>query len=158
MAAVLKRARAAVPAQTRVLDQGHLKRLVGYNLRRAEVQMRGLVARVLDADDIRAVEYSILSLLVGNAEVTQKDLGEALAVKRPNLVSLVDRLERRGLIERAVMPRDRRNHLLALTSEGRALALRLDARLDALEVEVFGQWSTDEREQFKAFLRRLHGA
>lgn len=160
MAAVLKpkAVDGDAPAVAPGLDQTRLKRLIGYNLRRAEVAMRARVARALEADDVRAVEYSILSLVAGNAEVTQKDLGEALAVKRPNMVKLVERLEARGLVSRRVMPRDRRNHLLALTPDGRELLGRLDARLDALEVEVFGAWSEAERAALKALLGRLHGA
>ncbi len=159
MAAVLKPKRHvdAAPVATG-LDQTRLKRLIGYNLRRAEVAMRGRVARALESEDVRAVEYSILSLVVDNAEVTHKDLGEALAVKRPNMVKLVERLEARGLVSRSGMPRDRRNHLLALTPAGRELLARLDARLEALEVEVFGSWSEAERRSLKELLARLHGA
>jgi DNA-binding MarR family transcriptional regulator len=142
----------------RLLDQGGLQRLIGYNLRRAEVQMRGRVAQVLGEDDIRAVEYSILCLIGDNAEVTQKDLGEALAVKRPNMVSLIERLEARGLIVRAVMERDRRNHALSLTPAGEQLRRHLDERLDALEAEVFGGWSTAERAQLITLLRRVAAA
>lgn len=159
MAAVLKPKRDdGAPDPAPGLDQTRLKRLIGYNLRRAEVAMRGRVARTLEDEDVRAVEYSILSLVAGNAEVTQKDLGEALAVKRPNMVKLVERLEARGLVSRSVMPRDRRNHLLALTPAGRELLARLDARLDALEVEIFGTWGEAERAALKGLLERLHGA
>ena len=145
-------------AKPRLLDQTGLQRLIGYNLRRAEVQMRGRVAQVLGEDDIRAVEYSILCLVGDNAEVTQKDLGESLAVKRPNMVSLIERLEARGMIVRAVMERDRRNHALSLTPAGQQLRRRLDLRLDALEAEVFGQWSPAERAQMITLLQRISAA
>jgi DNA-binding MarR family transcriptional regulator len=148
---------AGVPARVkpRLLDQAGLQRLIGYNLRRAEVQMRGRVAQVLDEDDIRAVEYSILCLVGDNTEVTQKDLGETLAVKRPNMVSLIERLEARGMIVRAVMERDRRNHALSLTPAGEHLRRHLDQRLDALEAEVFGHWSPAERAQMITLLWRV---
>jgi DNA-binding MarR family transcriptional regulator len=152
------RSRAAAKEGGRTLDQGRLQRLIGYNLRRAEVQMRGNVARLLGEEGLRAVEYSILSLVAHNGEVTQKDLGETLSVKRPNMVSLIERLEQRGLIARTVMARDRRNHALSVTPAGRDMLALLDARLDALEDEVFGAWSEAERAQFAAFLGRVHGA
>lgn len=149
-------AAAPMHAKARSLDQGGLQRLIGYNLRRAEVAMRGRVAQVLGEDDIRAVEYSILCLIGDNTEVMQKDLGEALAVKRPNMVSLIERLEARGLIVRAVMERDRRNHALSLTAAGTELRQRLDRRLDELEATIFGQWTAAERGQLIALLRRIH--
>jgi len=145
-------------AQTpgRALNQGALQRLIGYNLRRAEVEMRSRVARVLIADGMRAVEYSILSLIEANQEVTQKDLGEALSVKRPNMVSLVERLEKNGLIARTVLERDRRNHLLTITIEGKSLLARLHANLDALEAATFAHWSVAERKLIKVLLRRIY--
>ncbi|MBL8382387.1 MAG: MarR family transcriptional regulator [Burkholderiales bacterium] len=140
-----------------MLDQARLQRLIGYNLRRAEVVMRGRVGALLAQSDLRAVEYSILSLLAANAEVTQKDLGEALAVKRPNMVALIDRLETRGLVTRAVLARDRRNQVLTLTPAGTALLAQTDARLDALENAAFADWSAAERAQVARMLRRIAG-
>jgi DNA-binding MarR family transcriptional regulator len=153
-----ERPRVVAKEAGRTLDQGRLQRLIGYNLRRAELQMRGNVARLLGGEGLRAVEYSILSLVANNHEVTQKDLGESLSVKRPNMVSLIERLEARGLIERAVMARDRRNHALSVTPAGREMLATLDARLDALEEEVFSAWSAAERAQFATFLRRVHAS
>ena len=153
--------RHAAPAaaqEGRPLDQAALQRLVGYNLRRAEVAMRGRVAQVLAELGMRAVEYSILSLVAHNAEVTQKDLGEALSVKRPNMVSLIGGLEARGFLTRRVLERDRRNHLLSITESGRAALADMDARLDRLEAEVFGAWRPEEREQLAGMLRRIYPA
>jgi len=143
-------------SRARALDHSGLQRLIGYNLRRAEVAMRGRVAQVLGEDGIRAVEYSILCLVGDHAGVTQKELSEALAVKRPNMVSLIERLEARGLVVRAVMQRDRRNHALRLTAAGAELRRRLDGRLDQLEVDVFGQWPAAERELLIALLQRIY--
>lgn len=147
---------AAAGARTGLLDQSSLQRLIGYNLRRAEVQMRGKVAQVLGEYEIRAVEFSILSLIANNREVTQKDLGEALSVKRPNMVSLIERLETRGLLVRQVLVRDRRNQGLSPTPAGRDLLRRLDTRLEALEGEFFSAWTAREREQLVEMLRRIH--
>ncbi|MBL8378156.1 MAG: MarR family transcriptional regulator [Burkholderiales bacterium] len=146
---------AHVPRAGTPLDATRLKRLLGYNLRRAEVRMRGLVAEALGRDDLRAVEYSMLSLLASNRGVTHKQLGEALSVKRPNLVALVDRLEARGLIERAVVDLDRRSQSLALTAAGSALLARMDARLDALEAAFFATWSARDKASLRALLTRI---
>jgi DNA-binding MarR family transcriptional regulator len=143
------------PSAAGALDATRLKRLLGYNLRRAEVRMRGLVADALGQDDIRAVEYSILSLLAANRGATQKQLGDALAVKRPNLVTLVDRLEQRGLVARAVVASDRRSQALALTEAGEALLARLDSRLDALESAYFADWNERDTAALRALLERI---
>jgi MarR family 2-MHQ and catechol resistance regulon transcriptional repressor len=49
------------------------------------------------------------------------ELGELLLVSRANVTGLVDCLEQRGLVERAVHAGDRRVRLVRLTAKGGAL-------------------------------------
>lgn len=151
-----KTARAkAVPVVGR-LDQSSLENLVGYRLRRAEVHMRQLVIKSLSEWDIRPPEYSVLTLIAGNQLVTQADLGLALNVKRPNMVTLVEKLERRGLIKREVHVRDRRNHILTLTEKGEALLADIDGMLHDMDKRWTACWSVKERALVAELLQRLY--
>ena len=140
----------------RRLDQTVLQRLVGYNLRRAEVHMRQQVIKALSEWDIRPPEYSALTLIASNELVTQTDLGEALNIKRPNMVSMIERLEQRGLVRRTVHERDRRNHILSLTPKGDALLADTDGLIDALDLAATRCWSDRERRQMVALLQRFY--
>ncbi len=141
----------------RRLDQSALDNLVGYHLRRAEVHMRQLVIKALADWDIRPPEYSALALIAGNALVTQADLGLALNIKRPNMVSLVEKLERRGLIRREVHALDRRNHILTTTEKGAALLMDIDGMLHELDRTETACWTGSERKSMVELLRRLYG-
>lgn len=138
------------------LDQAALQGLVGYTLRRAEVMMRQHFARTLADWDIRGAEYSVLVLTATNSEVTQADLGEALNIKRPNMVSLTLRLEQRGLIVRKVHQRDRRNHILTLTEKGEALLADIEGPVHELDQRITSCWTARERAQVMALLRRFY--
>lgn len=140
----------------RRLDQTMLQRLVGYNLRRAEVHMRQQVIKALSEWDIRPPEYSALTLIASNELVTQTDLGEALNIKRPNMVSMIERLEQRGLVRRTVHQHDRRNHILSLTPKGDALLADTDGLLNELDLAATGCWTDRERRQLVALLRRFY--
>ena len=146
----------ASPNAARRLDQSSLQQLVGYNLRRAEVHMRQLVIRALADWDIRPPDYSALSLIAANDLVTQADLGEALNIKRPNMVSLIEKLEKRALVLREVHARDRRNHILTLTEKGEALLADIDGMLHDLDRKAAACWSAQEKKTLTALLRRFY--
>ena len=149
---------ARTPAPVRPLDQAALQGLVGYNLRRAEVRMRQLVIKAWSDWDLRPPEYSALALIAGNDLVTQAELGCALNIKRPNMVSLTEKLERRGLIKRAVHQEDRRNQILTLTAKGEALLADTDGLLRELDTVATACWTGRERRQVIELLQRFYNA
>jgi len=71
---------------------------------------------------------------------TSAELARHLVVTRPTITRLIDGLERKGLVTRAVDARDRRQVRLELTEAGRAVlrevrrkaSRRIEARLDTL--------------------------
>jgi DNA-binding MarR family transcriptional regulator len=66
-------------------------------------------------------------------ETTVRDLVTATAQRPSTLTGVLDRLERRGLVERAANPADRRSVLVRLTPDGRAHAARVAEAYAALE-------------------------
>ncbi|WP_320668845.1 MarR family winged helix-turn-helix transcriptional regulator [Patulibacter defluvii] len=59
------------------------------------------------------------------------ELAGALACDNSNVTGIIDRLERRGLVERRPSPDDRRVRILALTAEGERLRAAVAERLAA---------------------------
>jgi DNA-binding MarR family transcriptional regulator len=154
--AAKRRTNPAVRERGRQIDQTALENLVGYNLRRAEVRMRQDFIRTLADWDIRPPEYSALTLIAANAFVTQADLVEALNVKRPNMVGLIDGLERRGLVERAVYEQDRRNQVLSITAKGEALLADIDQLVREMDRRITQCWTAKERAQVIELLQRFY--
>ncbi|KAB7768808.1 MarR family winged helix-turn-helix transcriptional regulator [Xanthomonas maliensis] len=85
-------------------------------------------------------------LMIGRSGggIRQVALAQQLGMEGPSLVRLLDRLCAQGLVQRQADQRDRRANQLWLTKEGHALAERIEARLDALRAEVFGDLGEDE--------------
>lgn len=120
----------------RDVDPGALTGHLGYFLRRAQVWVFQDFIRTLSAIDIRPAQYSVLTVIGANPGLSQAELADSLAIERARLVHMLDRLQRRGLIERLPSPFDRRTHALHLTKDGhktlkraKALAGRHEARL-----------------------------
>jgi DNA-binding MarR family transcriptional regulator len=81
-------------------------------------------------------EVNVLACL-GEAEPpTIRRVGEATAQPPSTLTGLLDRLERRGLVERRPNPRDRRSTLVALTRDGRSAARRVSAAFRRVEARI----------------------
>jgi DNA-binding MarR family transcriptional regulator len=117
----LRRARTA-PAP---IDYGPLRDDIGYVLRRAQLAVFQRFFETFAAFDIRPAQYSALTLIEHNPGISQAQVADALGIKRPNFVAMVDALEARGLATRVPAETDRRFYGLYLTEAGRALMTRL---------------------------------
>jgi DNA-binding MarR family transcriptional regulator len=91
----------------------------------------------------------------GAHALSQQAIGDALRIDRTTMVSLVDRLERRGLVRRERNPADRRAYTIGLTAEGRDLQRKAEAALDAAAAEFFGALSEQEQIGLREQLVRL---
>lgn len=76
--------------------------------------------------DLKAAQYWVLCLM-STRELTLADLSRKLRLDPSSLVPVVDTLERKGLIERAQDPRDRRRTPLKLTSAGADLLAQISS-------------------------------
>ena len=71
----------------------------------------------LTAIDLRISDASVLLLLSGGETLTSSDIGRMLDIQRANMVPLLNRLERAGLIAR--QPLDRKSLAIVLSEGGR---------------------------------------
>lgn len=103
------------------VDLSALTGIVGYPLRRAQMAVFEDFARRFAPLDLTPAQYSTLVAIGDNPGRRQSDIAAALGIQRPNFVSMMDELERRGLATRIRSGSDRRSNALALTPEGAAL-------------------------------------
>ena len=80
---------------------------------------------------ISVPQFRTLELLGRMPGCSLSDVAEHLGVSRPTASVLVDRLVRRGLVERAQHPQERRRVVLSLTRSGQALLDRARAHTRA---------------------------
>ena len=145
-------------ADPRPVDLGRLPGLIGYMLRRAQLAVFQDFARAYADFGIRPAQYAVLTIIEGNPGLRQKDVGEALGIKRANFVTMCDELERLGLAERQQIESDRRSYALHLTRKGRALMKKLHAANAEHEARLIGQIGEDGRDKLIALLTALAAA
>jgi DNA-binding MarR family transcriptional regulator len=144
-----------VASRDAALDQSGLMHLVGYAASRASIELKKSFSRHLGPLKLKAVEFSVLVLVDTNAEVNQKQLGQALDVSPPNLAVTLDRMVEQGWIRRERSERDRRAQLIRLTPIGQALVTRARKIAQTMENDALKVLSPAEKALLIELLQRL---
>lgn len=138
------------------LDEGGLRAIVGYQLAQATIATSHVfMAEVGAPFDLRPVEFTILSLVHENPDVSAARLAKALAVTPPNIKLWIDRLEGRGLVQRVPSAADRRAQPLRVTRLGKSLAQRSLQMVIERERAAFGALSMGEQTILIELLHKL---
>ncbi|HEX3392061.1 MAG TPA: MarR family transcriptional regulator [Solirubrobacteraceae bacterium] len=100
-------------------------------------------------------EFALLRAIAPAEGISQQALAEHLHTQPSRVVTMVDALEQRGLIERQPNPDDRRARELYMTEKGRKVLRSAFALAGELERRLCGGLSESEREQLLELLHRV---
>lgn len=81
-----------------------------------------------------------------------------IKLERSSVVPLLDKLGKRGLVERKPSTTDRRYNKLHLTDLGREMLFEARQRAEACDKDVCAEFSVAERTQLIELLQRLWAA
>lgn len=133
--------------------------LVGYALRRTQLAVFQHFARAMTIsvgeDRVSPGEFGVLVLVEANPGINQTSLANAVGADRSTMVPIIDRLERRGLLERQAVPGDRRAHALRLAKSGLERMRRFRQTVVEHEKQLATGLTAAERQLLLDLLRRL---
>jgi DNA-binding MarR family transcriptional regulator len=109
------------PVASKAIDFGPLQNRLGHTLRRAQLAVFSDFFEAFSEYGIKPAQYSCLTIIDCNPGLRQSQVAEALGIKKPNFVAMVQILEARGLVRRATTRNDKRANALYLTSTGEEL-------------------------------------
>jgi DNA-binding MarR family transcriptional regulator len=114
------------------------------SLMRVHQMMTRRADQVLAPLDLTFARYELLvRLYFHDGSLPLSQLGKALQIHQTSITSLVDRLEKQGLIKRTPHPTDRRSTIAQMTPAGRALTGKA---INLLNAEFFRDLGLSERE------------
>ena len=138
------------PARRGVLDN-----LAGYHLRRAQIAVFQDFSATMGRIGVTPGQFGVLALIQANPGMSQSALGLAMGVDRSTVVSVIDRLEGRGLVQRAPSSTDGRSYALRLSAKGTRHFADALKRVRAHEQRIARRLSAAERRRLIGLLRRV---
>lgn len=141
----------------RVPDNSANECIVG--IVRAGEAFVALANQALTSYQLSPAARQALAVLDGAGEpLSPTEIARRLIVTTASITSLLDTLQRRGLIERRPDPADRRRLLIAITPTAQELVRRYVPEVVALQVRVMQDIPEGDRQQFVAVLNRIQEA
>ena len=104
---------------------------------------------------ITPADAGILRIVQATEGISQQALGAELSVAPSRLVTLIDDLEKKGVIERRDSPGDRRSYALYVTSKGRELMKNIGQVARDHQHALCAALTVEEREQLALLLKRI---
>ena len=101
---------------------------------------------------VSPLEGHVLTYLRKYAPAPVGELVRVFGVKQSTFTSLLDRLERDGLVRRESNPADRRSFLIHITERGGELTARLNRLLERLEADIRARLRQTEAKGFHAVM------
>ncbi|MFT4657386.1 MAG: MarR family transcriptional regulator for hemolysin [Ilumatobacter sp.] len=105
--------------------------------------------------DLNLTQASLIAYVAEFGPTTQTQLADQLGTGRAAMGTVVDRLEKRGLVERHPDPDDRRVWRVDITDDGRSLAARVVSVDEVLRGELRHGIGREERQALSWVLTRL---
>jgi DNA-binding MarR family transcriptional regulator len=124
------------------------------------ISRMGMVAQKQFAERIEQLGLSTkmwgaLNVLDAEGEITQHALCQSIGMDPSSMVSTIDELEARGLVERRRHPTDRRAYALHVTARGRDTLARGRELARAAQEDLLAPLTPEERAHLHELLLRL---
>jgi len=125
---------------------------IGFIINRASLALKKEFSKRLSPYDLTPEQWSILNRLGEQDGLTQKDIAERTYKDQPNTTRILDKLEKKGLLQRVDNPDDRRAFLIFLTEKGKQLRENI--------IPISNQLNEDatvglEKEEYRIAIRLL---
>ena len=110
----------------------------------------------LEKYDITPAQYGVLSCLWDIEYSTPKQIAEELCLEMSTISGVLDRMQKKGLIERAANEKDRRGIRVIVTEKGKELAEHIASAALKIQNAVSHNVDKDELSVFYSVLERIY--
>lgn len=110
----------------------------------------------LEDFDITVDQWLILKNLSENELVSQAEMAQVLFKDQPTLTRIIDLLAKKGYVERAPHPNDRRSFRLVLTPAGAAKVAELKPKVSEIRQKAWENLNEGDFEEFKRILNKIY--
>jgi DNA-binding MarR family transcriptional regulator len=147
-------ARSVVHDEAAVATLAAFLSMPGYLIRRSKQISTGIFAETCKDFGITPIQFAVLTILRLRPGIDQTELGDIAALDPSTAGDVIQRLERRGLVQRQEQGQRR---VCDLTGNGAALADEVTPLVAAAQRRVFGDLTAREQAQLLRLLSKLNG-
>ena len=124
-------------------------------LMKAHESLRRHAERHIHSLGLGFSDFAVLEVLLHKGPTPVNSIGLLVRLTSGSITAAVDRLERKGLVERRGNPEDRRARVVHLTAEGRRLISCAFADHEAAMEHATSALTPEERRQATLLLKKL---
>jgi len=124
-------------------------------LTRASETLAAMLARPLARDGLTTAQLGVLEALLHLGAMNERELGRKLLRSGGHITTVLDNLERRGLIRRARGAEDRRCVFVSLTPKGKNLIGRIFPAHAGRIADAMGALNAAEQDELGRLCRKL---
>ena len=125
---------------------------VGHLIRRAQ-QIHTLLWNSEVSDEVTSPQVLVLVALSRAPGMDQRTLGASVSLDRSTTADVVDRMMKRGLLERTRDPNDRRRNILRLTIEGAELLKSIAPKTETMNAHLISVLPIEDQAELIRLLR-----
>lgn len=124
-------------------------------LSRAASSLESRLSRQLNEYGLTYSQFGVLEVLLHLGPMNQKDIATKLLSSSSNLVTVIDNLEKSGLVKRERSEKDRRNFIVNLTDQGNRFILDYFPKHLKLIIERFNVLTDREIESLGRLSKKV---
>ena len=133
-----------------------LKECINFLLTTAQHTVFQYLSQRLAPYDITPSQYGILNCLwINDGTCLPRQIAELLCLETSTVSGILDRMQKKDLIDRVINPENRREILVMITPKGEALKAPVLKIIDDVNEEVLKDFSPKETEVIRKSLRQI---
>lgn len=133
-----------------------LKECINFLLTTAQHTVFQYLSQRLAPYDITPSQYGILNCLwINDGTCLPRQIAELLCLETSTVSGILDRMQKKDLIDRVINPENRRETLVMITPKGEALKAPVLKIIDEVNEEVLKDFSPKETEFIRKSLRQI---
>ena len=133
-----------------------LKECINFLLTTAQHTVFQYLSQRLAPYDITPSQYGILNCLwINDGTCLPRQIAQLLCLETSTVSGILDRMQKKDLIDRVINPENRREILVMITPKGEALKAPVLKIIDEVNEEVLKDFSPKETEFIRKSLRQI---
>ncbi len=153
-AATLRAAPMVAPADGAAVDLSVLEQMVGFHVHMFDLAMYQNFYERFGERGFTPAIFSTLAVIRQNPGIRHGALADALRIQRPNLTSLINKLERIGYVSRRPSAGDKRSVALYLTDRGERAVAKMRELMLAFDRAATANLTAQERKTLLGLLQK----